>query len=267
LRLFGWTKEISSNGAELELERRLQNPLYLESFGYKVFSQNDEDGILAEIFRRVGAPHKTFVEFGVQDGLESNGHFLLHQGWRGLWIEGSPKYCKKIKTLFQKPLEQKQLALQNAFITKENIAQLIETNIPFSKDELDLLSIDIDGNDYWVWESILESGIRPRVVAIEYNSLFPPTHEWVMPYNASHRWDKSDFFGVSLKSLELLGRAHGYQLVGTGLTGTNAFFVESSLAQDLFVLPASAETLYTPARPRIVYRSRFPSKYYTGVLP
>lgn len=77
-------------------KKRIENPLYLEQYGYKVYSQNDEDGIISEIFNRIGVTNKIFVEFGVQDGLESNCHYLIHKGWSGLWIEGDSDYCEKI---------------------------------------------------------------------------------------------------------------------------------------------------------------------------
>jgi hypothetical protein len=259
-RRFFYTKEYSWNNAEQELQRRLREPLYLEQFGYKVYSQNDEDGIIEEIFNRIGTTNKKFIEFGVQDGLESNGHFLLHKGWQGLWIEGSKGYCSKIRKLFKKPLEQKQLVLANAFITAENINEIISGN--FAEQQIDLLCIDIDGNDYHVWNVI--KCVSPRVVVVEYNSVFPPKHEWIMPYNANHVWDKNDYMGASLKSFEILGKTLGYQLVGTNLNGVNAFFVKKDLAKDLFVLPASAENLYNPARYDIVYRTRFASNTYIG---
>jgi len=259
-RRFFYTKEYSWNNDEQELQRRLKESLYLEQFGYKVYSQNDEDGIIEEIFDRIGTTNKKFVEFGVQNGLESNGHFLLHKGWQGLWIEGSRRYCNKIRKLFKKPLEQKQLLLVNAFITVENINELINMN--FTEQQIDLLCIDIDGNDYHIWNAI--KCVSPRVVVVEYNSVFPPKHEWVMPYNANHVWDKSDYMGASLKSFEILGKNLGYQLVGTNLNGVNAFFVKKELAKDLFVLPAIADNLYNPARYNIVYRTRFASNAYTG---
>jgi len=259
-RRFFHTHEHSWNNADLELQQRLQNPLYLEQFGYKVYSQNDEDGIIEEIFNRIGITNKTFIEFGVQNGLESNGHFLLHKGWRGLWIEGSKKYCEKIQKIFKGPLKQKQLTLANSFITAENINEIIGKN--FATPQIDLLSIDIDGNDYHVWKAI--KCVSPRVVVIEYNALFPPKHEWIMPYNASHVWDKSDNMGASLKSLETLAETLGYQLVGTNLNGTNAFFVKKELTGDLFILPATSEKLYNPARYNVVYRSRFASNTYIG---
>jgi len=98
---------ITANYAEMELAERLKDTIRLERYGYKVYSQNDEDGIIAEIFKRIGTTNKKFVEFGVQDGLECNGHFLLHKGWHGLWLEGSSKYCKEIRDNFKEPIEQK----------------------------------------------------------------------------------------------------------------------------------------------------------------
>ena len=215
-------------------------PPYLDSFGYKVFSQNDEDGIINEIFKRIGTTNKTFVEFGVQNGLESNGHFLLFTGWRGLWIDGSEKYIKEINKYFSEPLSTKQLTAVCTFINAENINKIIGDN--GINGEIDLLSVDIDGNDYWVWKAI--TCIQPRVVVIEYNAKFPPPCEWIMEYDPNHIWDGSDKQGASLKSLELLGRELGYSLVGTNTHGVNAFFVKKELAKNLFPDPATAENLY-----------------------
>ncbi|GBR75245.1 hypothetical protein NO1_2262, partial [Candidatus Termititenax aidoneus] len=149
----------------------------------------------------------------------------------------------------------------NAFITAANINQLISLDGNCS-GEIDLLSIDIDGNDYWVWEAI--SCIKPRMVVIEYNAKFPPTHEWVMKYDEKHIWCGDDEQGASLKSLELLGARLGYQLVGTNWNGVNAFFVKKEAAKNLFPQPAQAENLYNPTRWGIQYVSGHPSRKYTG---
>ena len=215
-------------------------PRNIDSFGYKVYSQNDEDGIINEIFKRIGTTDKTFVEFGVQDGLESNCHFLLFNGWRGLWIDGSEENIKKLKEYFKKPISTQQLTAVNAFITVDNINELIGRN--GFNGEIDLLSIDIDGNDYWIWQAI--KCIQPRVVVIEYNAKFPPPCEWIMEYNPNHVWDESDKYGASLKSLELLGDNLGYRLIGTNTCGVNAFFVRKELAKDLFPEPPTSEKLY-----------------------
>lgn len=211
-------------------EERMKNAKALENFGYKVYSQNDEDGIIHEIFRRIGTTTKEFIEFGVQNGLESNGHLLLLGGWKGLWIEGSNKYCDEIRMRFRPVISSGRLRILNCFITKENIEELLDMNA-FSM-EPDFLSIDIDGNDWHVWETIKKC--NPRVVCIEYNAKIPPDMEWVMAYDAEHVWDGSDWQGASLKSMELLGEKKGYQLVATNLRGVNAFFVRRDLINESF---------------------------------
>ena len=112
-----------------ELTRqRMRNPKALEPYGYKVYSQNDEDGIIHEIFRRIGTKNKTFIEFGVQNGLESNCHLLLFYGWKGLWIEGSSDFCNEIEIKFRPVIQNGQLQIINAFVTKDNINEIISKN-------------------------------------------------------------------------------------------------------------------------------------------
>lgn len=238
-------------------EKRLQDDVCLEAYGYKVYSQNDEDGIIQEIFNRIGVTNKIFVEFGVQNGLESIGHYLLFQGWKGFWIEGSETYVEEIHYRFHPVLASRQLKCKHAFITRDNINMLLrEASLPM---EIDLLSIDIDGNDYYIWSEI--DVVRPRVVIIEYNGKFPPDCDWKMAYNENHIWDGSDWHGASLKALELLGRKLGYQLVGTNISGVNAFFVRKDLAVGLFYEPATAEELYNPIRPALRHLSGHPARY------
>lgn len=199
-----------------------------------------------------------FVEFGVQFGLECNSHYLLHKGWRGLWIEGSEDYFNQIFARFFPVIRTGQLGCIRSFITKDNINDLISS--AGVGGEIDLLSVDIDGNDYYVWEAI--NVVRPRVVIVEYNAKFPPNHEWKMAYNEKHTWDSSDCHGASLKALELLGRRLGYRLVGTNLNGVNAFFVRRELAGDKFIDPPTAEELYNPARyTKHQYVSGHPAAY------
>lgn len=237
--------------------RRWEDPKYLERYGYKVYSQNDKDGIIQEIFRRIGTTNKRFIEFGVQNGLESNCHYLLHKGWSGLWIEGSPKDVKEIHARFRPVIKSGQLKARNAFITRDNINELF-TEEGFT-GEIDLLSIDIDGNDYYIWQAI--KAVKPRVVIIEFNGKFPPDLEWKQAYNSKHVWDGSDWQGASLKSYELLGRELGYQLVGTNFNGVNAFFVRGDLAGDKFITPATAENLYNPLRAGFGFRAIHPARY------
>jgi hypothetical protein len=231
---------------EMQLRALLRAPPYddpkrLEAHGFRSFSQNDEDGILQEIFRRIGLGTGSFVEFGVQDGLQNNSRLLLYRGWKGMWIEADAGGCRKIGRVFRSELASGQLQLRHSFVTRENIGGLIESA---GLSPLDLLSIDIDGNDYWVWEALT---IQPRVVAIEYNAKFRPPTSWVMEYNVDHRWDYSDYQGASLQSLHDLGLRKGYRLVGCGLAGVNAFFVREDLVQQHFPEPDVA-ALYNPPR-------------------
>ena len=139
---------------ERYLRELLSDPKYddlkrLEKYGYKIYSQHDEDEIIQEIFRQIGPTSRTFVEFGVEDGLENNTLKLLLEGWSGLWIEGNPAAVLKIKQKFFDVLESGRLQVMAAFIDRDNINSLIGAHFT---GEIDLLSIDIDGNDIYVLE-------------------------------------------------------------------------------------------------------------------
>lgn len=247
IKLIG--KYIGGRCWDVLTEKRMADSRALENFGYKVYSQNDEDGILHEIFRRIGTTTKEFIEFGVQNGLESNCHFLLHQGWKGLWIDGNKSYYHEIRFRFRPVIAKKLLRVVNAFITKDNIEELLEENA-FSLSP-DLLSIDIDGNDWYIWDSIQKC--NPRVVCIEYNGKFPPDIEWKQAYNPDHIWNESDWQGASLRTITQLGNQKGYRLVCTNLNGVNAFFVRNDLINDSFFDLQTPEELYNPLRLELAF--------------
>jgi hypothetical protein len=229
--------------AELLSAERYRDPRRLESHGFKVYSQNDEDGIIAEIFRRIGSPARTFVEFGVEHGLESNTMYLLLQGWRGLWIEGNEKSVAHIRSRFNDVIQANRLSVTHSFITRDNINLTIGS---FAQGEIDLLSIDIDGNDYHIWEAV--EIIRPRLVVIEHNSKFPPPIS-IAPAYAPHRvWQHDDYMGASLEAIVRLGTRKGYSLVGCNIIGINAFFVRDDLVEDKFAPPFTDENHYHPPR-------------------
>jgi hypothetical protein len=230
---------------EEEIDKpRHADPKRLVRYGYKVYSQNDEDGIIAEIFRRIGATSKTFVEFGVETGVECNSVKLLVEGWRGLWIESNAASAAAIRREFAPFIAGGKLVLQESRVTAENINALIGQG-GFS-GEIDLLSVDIDGNDYWVWKAI--DAVNPRVVAIEYNATFRPPMAVVVPYRADAQWDGSNHYGASLEALVRLAAAKKYRLVGCSIAGVNAFFVRADLCADRFLEPATAEEHYEPPR-------------------
>ena len=227
------------NGSLLK-EQRYQDPLRLPRFGFKGFSQNGEDGIIAEILRRIGAGSKIFVEIGVETGVECNTALLLLDGWRGTWIEGSPRLAAKARKIAAVSA----VTVVESFVTAENVDGLV--SVAAGGEELTLLSIDIDSNDYWIWKAI--SSVKPRMVVIEYNANIPPPISATIAYSGTARWDGTVYYGASLKALERLGREKGYSLVGCGLEGINAYFVRDDLLGDGFLAPYTAENHYEPPR-------------------
>jgi hypothetical protein len=193
---------------------------------FKVFSQWGEDGIIQYLVRQAQIPevNRTFVEFGVESYAEANTRFLLiNDNWRGLIIDGSESYMRKVRnsSLYWRH----NLKAIGAFVDVDNINGLINDG-GFSGD-LGLLSIDIDGNDYWVWEKI--DVVRPIIVIAEYNSVFGSRHAITVPYDKTFvrgRAHSSNlYWGASLKALVELGQRKGYAFVGSNSAGNNAFFV------------------------------------------
>jgi hypothetical protein len=243
-----------SNGysARLEIERVLSalspDKKRLEPFGFKVCSQADEDGIIEEIFKRLGIGTGLFCEIGVEDGLECNSLFLLHKGWTGAWIEGNREQLNPIKEKFKSVLGTR-LKVSFRFITAENVNEVIGEAIP-QREEIDFLSIDIDGNDVYLLQKI---DFKPKVICVEYNAKFPANISRAQAYDAQRNWAGTDYFGASLKAIANAGAAKGYRLVGTNLTGSNAFLVRADLAGDLFPDDPSPEALYNPPRYWLIF--------------
>jgi hypothetical protein len=230
--------------AETLAQPRYADPKRLLRHGFKVYSQHDEDGIIQEIFRRIGTSNRTFVEFGVETGVECNTAKLLIEGWRGLWIEANAQACKSIAAMFDPALRDRSLTLKQSLVTAENINTLIRG--AELSGEIDLLSIDVDFNDYWIWKAV--EIVKPRVVAIEYNAGLRPPLSLTVPYQPSHSGGGTNFFGASLEALVRLGLVKGYRIVGCNISGSNAFFVREDLCADHFIEPATAEEHYEPPR-------------------
>ena len=221
------------------------DPKRLGHYEHRVYSQNGEDGAIAEIFRRIGTTNKVFVEFGASDGDENNTVLLLTAcGWSGVWMDGDGDAIQRAGKHFESDVKVGRLRIKETFITAENIQDLFrELQVP---KEFDLLSVDIDRNDYYVWQKIED--YHPRAVVIEYSPLFPPYISWVIPYDPHAVWDGSSHTSASLKALEQLGTQKGYSLVGCSLAGVNAYFVRNDLVGDKFAAPFTAENHYEPAR-------------------
>jgi hypothetical protein len=260
-----FTANVESQRLKLEFARywademakpRYADPKRLQQYGFKSYSQNDEDGIIQEIFRRIGTANRTFIEFGVQNGFECNTAKLLVEGWRGLWLEASSKSVVEIRSNFQPFISRGALTVVETTVTAANIDATIH-KAGFAHD-VDILCIDIDNNDYWIWKAI--NVIRPRIVVIEYNCSLRPPLSLVVPYNENASWPGGNYFGASLNALVSLGQDKGYRIVGCSFSGVNAFFVREDLCGDHFLQPATAEEHYEPAR----YFAKFMASGHSG---
>ena len=210
----------------------------LRTAEFKVFSQFGDDGIIQYLIRQLAIEASAFVEFGVGDYRESNTRFLLmNNNWRGLIMDGNPASVARIKQdpvcLFY------DLTVAREFITRENINELLSTH-GFT-GSIGLLSVDIDGNDYWVWEAI--KVIDPVVVVCEYNSAFGPTRAVTIPYDPAFQRQKAHssnlYYGVSLAALCYLAGRRGYAFVGSNSNGNNAYFIRRDRLGSLRVLTPS----------------------------
>jgi hypothetical protein len=224
-----------------------QYPSHLYEIEFKVFSQWGEDGIIQFILSKVPIKNEIFIEFGVEDYHESNTRFLLmNNNWSGLIIDANDKFMKQVR---QRDIYWRhELTSLAAFVTRENINQLIEGS--GIKGDIGLLSIDIDGMDYWVWESI--NNITPGIVICEYNSLFGCKESVSIPYskqfNRSQAHHSNLYFGVSLKALCILAEKKGYVFVGSNKSGTNAFFVRKDISSGM--IPITCEEGYVKSKVR-----------------
>jgi hypothetical protein len=226
-----------------------ENVSSLHEAEFKVFSQFGDDGIVEHLVARLDVPvaAQSFVEIGVEDYTEANTRFLLiTRNWRGLVVDSSPEHAEHIR---RSPLMWRHdLRVVEAFVDRDNVNELLESN-GFG-GEIGLLSIDLDGNDYWIWEAV--ESARPLIVVVEYNSVFGRDRAVTIPYDPIFTRRRAHFshlyWGASLKALALLGERKGYTLVGSNSVGNNAFFVRREHAGGL-PGPSAAEA-YVESRIR-----------------
>lgn len=201
-------------------------PKNFNDYEFKVYSQWGEDGLIQYLVRNIPIERRIFVEFGVERYTESNTRFLLiNDNWAGLVIDGSERHIEYIR---KDPIYWKyNLKTECSFIDRDNINSLIMKN--GIEGDIGLLSIDIDGNDYWVWEAV--SAVNPRIVICEYNSLWGCEIAVSTPYDPAFSRTRAHhsnlYFGASIAALCQLAHAKGYSLVGANRAGNNLFFVSN----------------------------------------
>jgi len=203
----------------------LPYPQRLIASGFRLHSQNSEDGILLALFRQIGVVSRRFVELGSGSSGGNAAMFAAEFGWTGLMVEGDPGKAGMAGRRFP------QVQAVSAWITPESVDNLL-TEHGFT-GEVDLLSVDVDGNDYWVWQAI--TACSARVVVLEYNSMFGPDRAVTIPYDPtfSRRDHRFCYFGASLTGLTKLSASKGYRLVAVDPTGVNAFFLRNDLAPEI----------------------------------
>ncbi|MGA2852019.1 MAG: hypothetical protein ABSE46_23700 [Terracidiphilus sp.] len=226
----GESLQLSGRMASWQVRSRI-TVANLQEVEFRVSSQWGQDGIIDWLVERAEIPSaaQTFVEFGVEDYRQSNTRFLLqNRNWRGLVIDGDPAIVKAVES--DGLAWRYDLTARPAFITRENINELI-SGAGFG-GEIGLLSIDIDGNDYWVWEALRT--IRPIICICEYNAVFGDLHPICIPYDRHFSRTKAHpsnlYFGASIAAFRLLAARKGYRFVGTTLAGNDAFFVREDYA-------------------------------------
>ena len=206
-----------------ELNRN-KNSKNIQDYEFKVFSQNGEDGIIQFLIQNTEIKNKIFVEFGVETYKEANTKFLLlNNGWSGLIIDGDKDAMEKIAS---SDLHWKyDLKSIGNFITKDNINEIIKS--AGIEGEIGLLSVDIDGNDYWVFENI--DCVNPQILIMEYNSMFGDIHKISVPYDEnfvrSQKHYSNLYYGASIAALCDIANKKGYDLVGSNSFGNNLFFI------------------------------------------
>lgn len=203
----------------------LPYPQRLIASGFRLQSQNSEDGILLALFQRAGVSARRFAEFGSGSSGGNAAMLASEFGWTGLMVEGDPGKAGMAARRFP------HVQVVSAWITRETVNDLLTQH--GLTGEVDLLSVDVDGNDYWVWQAI--TACSSRVVVLEYNSMFGPDRAVTIPYepNFNRRDHRFCYFGASLAALTKLSASKGYRLVAVDPTGVNAFFLRNDLAPDI----------------------------------
>ena len=233
--------------AKLLINHMQTQPLYprIQDAEFKVFSQWGDDGIIQYLIHHLKIMPQTFIEFGIEHYDESNTRFLLmNNNWEGLVIDPDSDNIEYLRG--GEYFWRYQLTAVCDFVTRENINELFVSH--GFQGPLGILSIDIDGNDYWIWQAI--DVVDPVVVIIEYNSVFGISHAITVPYTTSFDRTRAHYsnlyFGASLKALCRLAQQKGYSLVGTNSAGNNAYFVRNEALGPLQAL--SPETGYVRSK-------------------
>jgi hypothetical protein len=223
------------------LRMRTPKPVDFVKAERHVFSQGGEDGVLEKLFEYIKPTSRFAIEFGGGDGVENSNirNLLVNHGWSGLYIEGDEKLARKSQETYR---NNPKVTSMHAWVYPGNVELLFEAaKVPM---DVDLLVIDIDSSDWYVWRTIHD--YRPKVVEIEYNGLFPPPIKAVVEYHPMSYWDGTMYLGASIQSYYELGKKKGYELVYADSRGLNLFFVDKQYYERFGIEDNSPAKLYRP---------------------
>ena len=218
----------------------------LQDAEFKVFSQNGEDGIIQHLISHVPITNKSFIEIGVQNYCEANTRFLMmSNNWQGMIVDADENH---VRFLEESGLRWRHRIVPiTAFVTRENVNSLIEA--AGYKGDVGLLSVDIDGMDYWVLQAV--KVVSPRILVVEYNSRFGNHRAVTVPYDDRFNRTKAHYsncyFGASLAAFCMFAEERGYAFVGSGSSGVNAFFVRRDVLPES-IRPLTIQEGFTNAR-------------------
>jgi hypothetical protein len=205
------------------------------SWEFSGFSQNGEDGILDVLRRNLLSSNRYFIEVGAADGIENNtGWLLVAEKYNGMLIEGSAKLVERARrTVVGYSIGAE---CHNMFVTKESVQDMKAMAIHHDPD---VFSLDIDGNDYYIAQAILEGGFRPKIFVVEYNSVYGAERSMTIEYQPDFVFTKAHpthlYYGVSIAGWRKFFEGYGYRFVTVDRNGVNGFFVAPEFFEKIFL--------------------------------
>jgi hypothetical protein len=204
----------------------------INKYEFKKTSQNNEDGIIEYIFNKIQLKKINFVEIGF-DYYENNSINYLYKVNKGLFIDGSKEKVLKLKSIINLFYPFKNITVLTKFIHKDNLNEIINSYYS-EKEEIDFLSIDVDGNDYYLLDNL---SLKPKIICVEYNFWFGSNIKCSIPYDKNFIWNQGSLYsGTSLNALCSLAKTKGYHLIALESNCVNAFFVRSDLSHNFDII-------------------------------
>ena len=255
IRLIKSIRDLIIFQQNLEFQRKHPNPLNL--YGKKCFSQNDEDGITLEIIKRLGIKKGVFAELGPGNGIENNTICLAALKWKGFWA-GSEDLKFKYNN-------SKNFYFIKEWITRENVLKLFNEGLKnLNEKKIDVLSLDLDGNDIYILEELIKQIKQPSLIIAEYNAKFPPPIKFKIKYEPNFVWRGDDYFGASLSEFAEVLKKYSYELICCNShTGSNAFFIKNDFIELFKEVPKDIGKIYVEPHYQLYERYGHPQSIKT----